>query len=74
MLHMVVMQEKGMGGAASLAADKVVATVGSVKALPPYLETEIKSLMLKVTLQILRASMLLAPLVCACISTSCIST
>lgn len=37
-----------MGGAAALAADKVVATVGSVKAIPPYLETEAKSLMLKV--------------------------
>lgn len=37
-----------MSGAASLAADKVVATVGSVKAIPPYLETEAKALMLKV--------------------------
>ena len=37
-----------MGGAASVAADKVVATVGSVKALPPYLESEVKALMLKV--------------------------
>ena len=36
-----------MGGAASLAADKVVATVGSVKALPPHLEAEVKPLMLK---------------------------
>lgn len=36
-----------MGGAASVAADKVVATVGSVKALPPYLESEVKALMLK---------------------------
>lgn len=38
-----------MGGAASLAVDKVAATVGSVKAIPPYLDSEIKSLMLKVT-------------------------
>lgn len=37
-----------MSGAASLAADKVVATVSSVKAIPPYLETEAKALMLKV--------------------------
>jgi hypothetical protein len=36
-----------MGGAATLAADKVAATVGSVKALPPYL-AEVKALMLKV--------------------------
>jgi hypothetical protein len=43
-----LLKEKGMGGAASVAADKVVATVGSVKALPPYLESEVKALMLKV--------------------------
>jgi hypothetical protein len=43
----VTEQEKGMGGAASLAADRVVATVGSVKALPPYMEGEVKALMLK---------------------------
>jgi len=42
------LQARGLSGAASLAADKVVATVGSVKAIPPYLETEAKALMLKV--------------------------
>lgn len=37
-----------MGGAAEAAAEKVVATVGSVKDIPPFLETEARALMLKV--------------------------
>ncbi len=41
-----------MGGAAAAAADKVVATVGSVKAIPSHLETEAKALMVKVCLRI----------------------
>lgn len=45
---LALLKEKGMGGAAALAADKVVASVGSVTAIPPYLEIEAKSLMLKV--------------------------
>jgi hypothetical protein len=45
---LALLKERGIGGAAALAADRVVATVGSVKAIPPYLETEAKALMLKV--------------------------
>lgn len=43
-----LLRTRGLTGAAGLAADKVVATVGSVKDIPPYLEAEVKALMLKV--------------------------
>ncbi len=56
-----VRQERGLGGAVEAASDKVVATVGSVKDIPPFLETEARALMLKVPLPLLPSPALPIP-------------
>lgn len=43
-----LLRERGLGGTAEAAADKVAVTIGKVKEIPPFLETEARSLIIKV--------------------------